>query len=250
MANLTSILDKHNSVEASLAKRMADFEEILKSAKDEVSLTKLSTEFALFKEHVGGILQLLRQQILELDKSIDIVEMRHRRKFLLIYGIPENSSQSGLDALSDVLRSKFGLHEVLDADFKSVTRFGKKFDGKARPLLVHFNNLQLKSTLWKRKTCLKGTTIVFSEFLTRRRQDLFITARKQLGIKNCWTQNGDIIVKSGNGMIQRIYDVDDLALCKSSTVEKATVNKQHVSSCSQSTVPAVTTQKRSARTRR
>lgn len=248
MANLTNILEQHSSVEASLAKRMADFEEHLKAAKDEVSLTKLSTDFAIFKEQVWGILQLLKQQINELGKSIDLVEMRHRRKFLFIHGIPENSSQSNINALSDLLRSKFGLKDVAEADFKSLSRFGKQSEGKTRPLLIHFANLQLKSLLWKRKACLKGTTIVISEFLTRRRQDLLTIARKQLGIKNCWTQNGDIMVKSGNGMIHRIHDINDLAYISSST-EKTTDNKQH-ESCSHTTVPAVTTQKRSARTRK
>lgn len=210
MSNLASVLDTQKIVEASLVRRLADFEKQLKSAKDNMSLTTLSSEFAAFREEVFNILQLLRQQICELIDTVDAVDMRHRRKYLLINGIPENPSQNLAKDLLEIFQAKFQLKDSSSNDLKSITRLGRQTEGKTRPVLICFSNMNLKDILWRRKACLKGTPMVISEFLTRRRQDLFITARKQLGIKNCWTMNGDIFVKSADGTVKRIRNENEV----------------------------------------
>lgn len=251
MSNIANILDTQNNVEASLVKRLADFEKQLKCAKDEVSLTTLSSEFAAFKEQVFGILQLLRQQIGELIESIDAVEMRHRRKCLLINGVPEKPSQNLFNDLVEIFRSKFELKDSSCDDFKSVSRLGRQTEGKTRPVLVHFSNLNLRDTVWRRKACLKGTPMVISEFLTRRRQDIFITARKHLGIRNCWTRNGDIMVKSANGAVQRIRNENELVnLIKTLNLNTALDVRELQPSSGHIGSVETNRQKRSARTRK
>lgn len=215
MDNLTTILEKQNSLEAMLAKRCAEFEALYNSNStkdDNVSLQKLHSEFTLFKEQMFDIIQLLRLQINEICKSLDSHEMMHRREYLLINGIPENTPEELDVVVSNIIHDNFGIQEVSKAAFKSLTRLGKKpqAEGKPRCVLIRFSDMSLKSTLWNKKTCLKGTPYVVSEFLTRRRQTLFINARKTFGFKNCWTRDGNIMVKTTNGDLRRIESDDDL----------------------------------------
>lgn len=249
MANLTTILEKQNSLEAMLIKRCAEFEALYNSKSttdDDISLHKLHTEFTLFKEQMFDIIQLLRLQITEICKSLDSHEMLHRREYLLISGIPENTAEELDVVVSTIIHNNFGIQEVPKAAFRSLVRLGKKpqAEGKARLVLIRFADMSLKSMIWKKKTCLKGSPYVLSEFLTRRRQNLFVNARKTFGFKNCWTRDGNIMVKTASGDLRRVESDDDL--------EKL---GQLIKSCQATQVPAPATveipkQKRSARSRK
>lgn len=257
MANLTSIIEKQNNIGAILTKQCLEFEARFKTCSEfgeHMSLKQLHSEFSSFKEQMLSIVHLLRLQIAEVCKSMDYFEMLNRRKYLLISGIPENSSEIIDAVVADIIRNNLGICDVSKTAFKSVTRLGKlQSEGKARPVLVRFMESSFKTLVWKKKSCLKGTTFVISEYLTRRRQTLFIKARKSLGIRNCWTRDGIIFTKLPNGDIHKVDSDEDLVKFGSLQITNQSIiaHDQLPSASGQIEVQNDTVkQKRSARSRK
>lgn len=201
MATIAAVHQSQKSLESLLLQKMNDFEAQLKATLEPTSLVRLSEDFKTFKEYVYSILQLLQQQIAELSRVTDVLEMRHRRKCLLLGGIPEvvEGKENAPDTVCNILKTKFQLQDISTADFKACHRLGTISEGRPRPILVNFVNHSTKSSVWNKKKCLKGSSLVLSEFITRRRQALFQEARKRYGITKCWTMDGSIFVKPPTG---------------------------------------------------
>ncbi|CAH0403151.1 unnamed protein product [Chilo suppressalis] len=92
MANIAKVLKTQQALETKLLLRMNELEGKWNStpqSKDDGSLTQLRQEFRDFKSEVWAVLMLLRDQVSQLLKPIDDIEMRHRKKYLLVGGIPE-----------------------------------------------------------------------------------------------------------------------------------------------------------------
>ncbi|XP_028167948.1 uncharacterized protein LOC114358248 [Ostrinia furnacalis] len=210
MATLSDVQQLQCSLEASLHQRMSDFESQLKTSAEPSSLARLYDEFRAFKETVHGILQLLRKQISEVSKVTDTLEMRHRRKCLLFGGISEDPKEQTSAVICGILSDRFDLKDISSSTFTACHRLGPAAKGRIRPILVRFVDHSTKTAVWRKKTVLKGTSTVLSEFLTRTRQQLFTEARKRFGITNCWTFDGNIFAKLPNGMRRQIHSEQDL----------------------------------------
>ncbi|XP_028163846.1 uncharacterized protein LOC114355281 [Ostrinia furnacalis] len=215
MSTLADVHQLQTSLEESLHKRMSEFEAQFKqSASEPTTLGQLYSEFRAFKESVVGIVQLLRSQIAELSRATDALEMRHRRKNLLFGGIPEDTKEDAPAVICDILRSRFNMPDVTKSVLKACHRLGSNREGRPRPILVRFADHTTKSAVWKKKTALKGTPTVISEFLTRSRQTLFLEARRRYGMTNVWTLDGNIYAKLADGkrcLITSLGDLDPTA---------------------------------------
>lgn len=195
-----------------MMKKFADLESQLKASsapRSGLTLQRLQEEISEFKTHVWSILNLLRQQISEIARSVEVSEMRHRRKYLLVSGIPEDIEELPV-YVAKLFNSKLGVPDISCDKLNICHRLGILSEGKCRPVLVRFSEYSDKSSVWKKKTAFKGTSYVVSEFLTRRRQSLFLQARQHFGMKNCWTADGIIMVKLSDGSRHRIFEEEDL----------------------------------------
>ncbi|CAG9569296.1 unnamed protein product [Danaus chrysippus] len=213
MANYYNVIESQKALESLLMKKMTEFEKQLKASipGSNVSVAGLYDEFSCFKDHVWSILSLLRQQISDLNQVVDNIEMRHRRKYLLFNGVPEEPNEDLSNSISDICNDKLGVRDVTKDKIIACHRLGKHSEGKHRPVLVRFVDLNLKTAVWKKKASLKGSPFVLSEFLTHQRQSLFLLARKRLWMKNCWTLDGNIIVKLPDGTRHRIDTEESLS---------------------------------------
>ncbi|KAM3957212.1 uncharacterized protein ACR2FA_011599 [Aphomia sociella] len=212
MANYADILETQHALEATILNKMTQFETQLnaKMPQPGVSLLKIQEEFHEFKVQVHSIIKLLQQQITGIAKVLDDIEMRHRRKYLLLSGVSEDVNPSLLDFITRTLHDKLGLSNLTKDKVIACHRLGKYTEGKCRPVLLRFSELALRSEVWRRKTSFKGTPYAVSEFLTRQRQLVFVEARKRFGLRKCWTMDGNIIVKLNDGSIKRIFKQEDL----------------------------------------
>lgn len=212
MANLEDVLETQHNIEASLLKRLNEFEARLNTTTPQTSSsqTSLADEFRNFKSDVLSILLLMRRQIFMITKSIDAIETRHRRKNLLMNGVPENVSNL-LDFVSQTLREKLGLASMVPEKLLACHRIGQPSRDKERPVLLRFSEISLKNAVWDKKTSFKGTPFSVSEFLTKQRQTVFIQARKRFGQRRCWTMGGNIVVMLKDGTKRRLYSEQDLA---------------------------------------
>ncbi|CAG9781844.1 unnamed protein product [Diatraea saccharalis] len=215
MSNIATVLETQRAIEETLMQRTTDFEAHLKvscaSSSSAVDMKALSTDYCHFKSLVGGILALLRQQIDSLVRNVDIIETRHRNKALLVGGVEEKEGEDLLAAVSDVCNNKLGLNNISRSSFTVCHRLGANTQDRPRPILMRFAELSTKSDVWTNKTKLKGSSIVLSEFLTRRHQDVFVAARNHFGIRSVWTKDGNIIVKLPNGKLCRVRDGQEFA---------------------------------------
>lgn len=223
--------DMHASLASAMMKRMAAFEEQLKTSREPASIDRLSQEFSDFKKHVYEMLSLLQKEVSMLARVTDELDMRHRRKCLILHGVPEDPKEVPSVVVQSILKDKLKMESTPTSTLKACHRLGESRDGRIRPLLIRFTDHSVKSVVWKKKTHLKGTPIVMSEFLTRNRQFLFMTARHRFGVTNCWTLDGNIYVKDRTGKRHKLVNEEELSLISGVTVQAPVATAESVGDC-------------------
>lgn len=211
MSQLTEILIAQKSLEESFIKKMGDLEAQIQSAgpaKDTVA--KVAEEFRTFRELMFSMLGLLRQQISECSRQLDVLETRHRRKTLIFLGVNEAAKEDCLTVALGIANNQLALKNITASSIKVCHRLGSSSKEHQRPLLVRFSSVDVKSAVWRAKTALKGTSITVKEFLTKARQTIFTKARLHFGMRACWTQDGVIIIKVPDNSRHKIAHIDDL----------------------------------------
>ncbi|CAH2058048.1 unnamed protein product, partial [Iphiclides podalirius] len=109
----------------------------------------------------------------------------------------------------EALTNQKKLPEFSEADISSCHRMGKD-SSRPRPILVRFQAYKKCSEVWENKTCLKGSGVTLSEFLTKSRHEVFKRARIHFGVKDCWTSEGRIVVLLPNKSRRRIERMSEL----------------------------------------
>lgn len=192
--------------------RMAAFEEELHkiSPAETPSINTIAADFKRLQSFVVASLGDIRKQLSYLTLECDNMEMRSRRNMLLFHGVPETKEEDAVKVVMCIagehLRSIGLQHEQLSR----AHRMGRTSSTRPRPILVHFSSVQVRDEAWYSKSCLKGTGITVSEFLTGRRHRLFMAAREKLGISKCWTSGGRIVALGPNGKRHSIVSTEDL----------------------------------------
>uniref|UniRef100_A0A2A4K0M9 Uncharacterized protein n=1 Tax=Heliothis virescens TaxID=7102 RepID=A0A2A4K0M9_HELVI len=205
MTSIADIAETQRIAMLSLNQRMAEFEAHLKGSPAGADLSGLQKDFGNFKEHVWGVLSALQEQIANMGKCVDVMEMRHRKKFLLLGGVPELPDEKLPECVSSILQSKLGITGLTPSSINTCHRLGTSSNGHARPIILRFDDLRVRGEIWRSKSKLKGSTYVLSEFLTRQRQSAFTLARKLFGVPNVWTMDGNINIKLPDGKRRRIF---------------------------------------------
>ena len=217
MARVDDILEVHRSIAEALGNRMANFEKQLNSAStndtSKVSLDKLACEFKEFKTSVWGILELLKSLINNLSSQIDEIDNSSRRNALLFGGIEEAEGENLVSTILGTIQVLMGVSNINASAIQSCHRLGTKSASRNRPILVRFNDLKVRSDLWRNKKKLKSSQVILSEFLTKTRQAIFTRARKSIGIRNTWTHYGNVYVKLPNNERKQILTATDLEEC-------------------------------------
>ena len=163
-------------------------------------------------KQVKSDVQELRADIDNLYKEInyqedrlDDMEQYSRRNCLLLHGLPETPNEDSTSAALDVLGSKLGIqidisaidrcHRV-GAMRKTRTAAAAVKEGP-RPLIIKFVSYRNRDAVWKNKKNLKGTRLLITESLTKKRQNLLRRAKEMFGVRNCWTSDGRIVIFNG-----------------------------------------------------
>lgn len=211
MSQIADVLAAQKTLEENFLKKMGELEAQIQCAgpaKDTVA--KIAEEFRGFRELVFSMLGLLRSQINECAKQIDGLETRHRRKALVFQGLAEADNEDCAAVILDVLNTKLALKNISASSIKACHRLGALSKDHHRPILVRFASADLRSSVWKAKTGLKGSKMAVKEFLTRTRQSVFGKAREHFSMRSCWTQDGVIFIKAPDGSKHKITSLDEL----------------------------------------
>lgn len=214
MTNIADVHNMHKELEGGLARKMAEFEERLKTAMIPTSptLNQLRDEFYSFKGIVSSMLSLMQQQISDCVKNIDAINTHHRKKALIFNGIPESNKDDLQQEVLSLLHGKMGLTSINSSSLKQCFRLGVQQSNRPRPVVVFFYDHQCKVQVWNMKSKLKGSTISLGEFLTKVRQSIYKCARKHFGMRNVWSLDGVIYIKhpEGRGKICTHEELDAL----------------------------------------
>lgn len=214
--------------------RMAEFESrdrLQKETTSSTSPTSLEADFSIFKKFVIQALNDLQQQVQILAQSADNLETRSRRKMLLFHGVPEEKNEDVTSVANKLLSEQCKLSGLSTQHLKRSQRLGRvSSSGKPRPILVKFQQVTTRDSVWYAKTNLKGTGITISEFLTKCRHEAFMCARQRFGVTRCWTREGVIHVTGPDEKRHRITTLRELYAIKDNVVKpvaaaKATVIK-------------------------
>ncbi|XP_063369267.1 uncharacterized protein LOC134657632 [Cydia amplana] len=177
--------------------RMAGFQkEIERAAPKDPTVASVSAEFHTFKQFILTTLEAMQKQIQFLSVQLDQQEMRSRRKMLLLHGVPETDPETDQEMTSTVVEL---LNEHLEDkltinDVKRCHRLGQPRKNLTRCILLKFSDVSVRNSVWFDKKRLKGSGVTLSEFLTKPRHDVFMAARERLGIRRCWTRDGNVYV--------------------------------------------------------
>lgn len=190
--------------------KMAEFQGNLDKADTKnPTVTSVAADFNAFRTFMSSALECLQQQVACLTKQVDHIEVRSRRKMLLIHGVPEVEDEDTVALVVDLCRLRVKCN-MTAADLRRCFRTGRPQTGRKRPILVHFCDATLRDKLWYTKTALKGSGIVISEFLTHPRHTAFMAARERFGVDKCWTNEGVIIVLDADGKRHRVTSLAEL----------------------------------------
>lgn len=231
-------------------KRMIEFEhrqqkDIQKgSSNSAVSTSSLAAEFESFKTFIIVALQSLQRQAELLDREVDRLEMRRRRKMLLLHGVPEDQSEDTTLKITTLVADHLKLSDFSSSSIKSSYRLGRPSDKKPRPIAIKFTDASVRDKVWFAKTKLKGSGITQSEFLTRTRHQVFLKARQRFGVVNCWTRDGIIHIIALDGQHYRAECLSDLEGIAHSTSQSSPQEESPASK------PADQKQQAASRTRR
>lgn len=210
MTTFEDILEAQKSIADSLGQRMSEFESQLRRSPDRQSsassIDRLESEFMEFKKSVFYILDLLKSLTMNLATQIDDIDNRARGNALLFHGVKESDDESLVSIITNTLQETMGLSNIHSTTIQYCQRIGVKSDNKIRPVLVRFNDLNVRALIWSNKKKLKSSPVSVSEFLTKSRQAIFLMARKHFGISNSWTNNGIVYVKLPNNDRKRVTD--------------------------------------------
>lgn len=207
--------------EEKMAEFQADLNQASTSRKNPNSIAALNTEFLNFKTFVYNGLTVLRAEMEALHNRVDRIEMRFRRKMLLVHGIPEQQNEDTCAVVVSTLSTKCKIHSLSASSIAASYRLGKQVprNTNPRPIVVKFSDATVRTALWKSKVALKGTKVTLSEFLTKSRHDVFVAARLKFGVTNCWTLDGTIHVKTPDGRRHRLETMTEFLAISPSTAE-------------------------------
>ncbi|XP_039760354.1 uncharacterized protein LOC120633983 [Pararge aegeria] len=218
--------------------RMAEFQRSLQSSIPATSpSSNVNAQFAAFRSFILSSLEALQAQVQLLSRQHDDMEMRCRRKILLVHGVPESKNERVEAAITKILSEHLTTVSIDETCISRCHRLGSPRSDKARAILIKFRDLSIRNKVWFGKTCFKNTGVTLSEFLTKERHDVFMAARQRLGIAKCWTKDGRIVAIGSDGARKHILTMAELNIFAPESEDPAPALKAVASTSSASTGP-------------
>lgn len=192
----------------------ASFQEILKSMISNV----VHEAVALVRDALTSEIKKLKGEVRKLSSALEKQEQYSRRNNIIIRGLKEKSNENTLCSVKEFFK------ETLKVD---VPEFGidkahwvgpKRF--KNRSVIVKFANYQHKQMVYNTKKQLRGTGFTIHEDLTKVRYDISKEASQTFGLRNSWTYDGAVYIKTKDEVKHKVQTVEELrALMKTYAAE-------------------------------
>ena len=151
--------------------------------------------------------RLMKIQMAALQDELDAAEQYSRCHCLVFHGIPEEKGEKTSDKMMGIIHNILKIDSVSQGDIDRSHRMGKfnkpltrrqtRSSGNqaARPIIVKFKGYDSRNDVFKVKRNLKGSNILITENLTKKRYVLLKKCFDSLGKGNVWTYDGRITIK-------------------------------------------------------
>ncbi|CAH2093968.1 unnamed protein product [Euphydryas editha] len=173
-------------------------------------ISNINEQFNSFRSFVLSTLDNLQRQVEFLSKKHDELEMRSRKKVLLLHGVPEINNEDTAARVIKLFTENLKLTQFTSDSFSRCHRLGRPNKNKPRVIPIKFRDLTLRNQVWSSKINFKGTGVTVSEFLTKKRHKIFLAARQRFGVTKCCTRDGVIIVLGDDGSKHRVLAMSEL----------------------------------------
>lgn len=157
-----------------------------------IDTAKHADELSLLSQKYKEISTLNRN----LTDNLDDLEQYSRRNCLLLHGIKESSDEKTDQIVIQIINDKLHLN-LQPGDIDRSHRLGqsrKRPNMKPRSIIIKFVSYRSRSTVFKNKRLLKGSGLVITENLTRRRNELLKAAKACPYVEAAWSMDGRIIL--------------------------------------------------------
>ena len=205
-AQFCAINNKIDSMKSEYEKKIAELTESVTFVTN-----KYDEQMATNTELADKISELVRtqdyasnkskEQVYNLECAIEAQEQYSRRNCLLLHGVTETKGENTDALVMKNIKDRLGI-TLQNSDLDRSHRIGApRIDNKARPIIIKFNRYNSRAAVYGTKKKLKGTSLLLTESLTRRRTEVLNASKKRFGIRNVWTFNGEIFTKLNGKMV-------------------------------------------------
>jgi len=205
---LTSFIDKAEGVMASLMESASDMRTSLDSMSSRCDqLCDQNKELCDKVEELEG--EIKRMSIVQLEnkmlkREIEEVTQNSQQCSLVFHGVEEKEDEDTDKVVRDVIYEMLSIY-VAESDVYDAQRLGNK-RGKARkprPIIAKFCRQDLRRKVYGAKRCLKGSNLLITEYLTKKRLQILRAAKKTYGKRNAWTFDGKVFAED-NGYVKEM----------------------------------------------
>lgn len=171
-----------------------------------VKINQLEEEIAQLKKDNINIERMA-------ENRAEKLEQYTRRNSVRVFNVEETEGERCEEKVLTIF-SKHMKITLPDYAIDRCHRVGNKInrEGSNRPraIIVKFSSYKFRDVVFRNKKLLKGNPAVIKEDLTSTRRDILNHAAKKFEVRNVWTWDGVISVKTANG-IRKVTSMDKLA---------------------------------------
>ncbi len=214
--------------------RNTDYRQFLKSLMGEVleekispRIEKIESDIHSMKDDIDNMKQTrdadskktekMEELLAQKDNEIDEIQQYLRRNCLRFSGIPETEGENTTQLIKTLAGEKLGV-QLDDRDIDRSHRIGKPqlvSQGKHRQIIVKFTSYQPRSAVLQQRKKLKGTKMVISEDLTKKRLNLLKATSKHPSVSSAWSHDGKIYASvktttEGKNLIIPVHSTSNL----------------------------------------
>ncbi|KAJ8720538.1 hypothetical protein PYW08_006003 [Mythimna loreyi] len=131
--------------------RMSNFEAELHNNPEPgtpVSKDSLVSDLKSFKKFILKALECLQKQVDLLALGLDNLEMRGRRKMVLLHGVTEQAKEDTALVITEVVRCHLKLTDFTVGNIRRCHRMGRQAGtNKPRPILCKFQDVHIRDSI-------------------------------------------------------------------------------------------------------
>ena len=150
----------------------------------------------------------LETEKVKLSNEIDALEQYSRKNGLIVHGVPDIANP--VTAVLDIINDKLGVPNGCESIDRCHRLGTSAISSNSRPIIVKFTSYQVRQKVFSGKRRLKGTKLLITENLTRRRSELLNKAKTLNNVTATWTSDGRIVCLLSSGRKVSVTTVQDL----------------------------------------